>query len=113
MFNRSVYFGGDSNSTTQNVKVNAVSGGIVKNHADSFFLRFHLTSDLAKMLLSPIPHRTIKTKYVENTYRGSEKVISPDQCVEVLQLVIVGDMEVVAEVIDLDNDEKKDSSNEQ
>jgi hypothetical protein len=84
MFN-SVFYGGDTA-----VQVNAVTGGIVKNHKDSFFLKFHLGSQRAKTLLSPQPFRWIDERYERNKQR-----------VEVLQLVIVGDMEVVAEIIDL------------
>lgn len=93
--NQSIFF-----KNNQNIKVNAVSGGIVKNHPDSFFLRFHLKSSLAEMLLSPKPYR----KHRKWSYDASEKY----WYVEVLQLVIVGDMEVVAEVIDL---KEKDETN--
>lgn len=86
MFNHSVYFDGNNTS----MKVNSVSGGIVKNTANSFFLRFNLKSELSKTLLSPKPYRMYKGKY------NNER-----QDVEVLQLVIVGDMEVVAEIIDI------------
>lgn len=91
MLNRSVYFAGDTN-----IKVNAISGGIVKNHKDSYFRRFHLKSDMAEKLLSPCPYRMIKNK----SYPYDEK-----QFVEVLQMVVVGDMEVVAEIIDIPKEE--------
>lgn len=92
MFNRSVYYAGD-NST--NIRVNAVSGGIVKNHADSYFKRFHLRSNMADRLLCERPYRIVEEAY-------SKKYVY----VEVLQLVIVGDMEVIAEVIDIPEETK-------
>ena len=64
----------------QTIKINAVSGGIVRNYKDSFFLRFHLKSPLAEQLLDEEP-RYSKRKVV------------------VLQLVICGDMEVIAELM--------------
>lgn len=84
MFNRSVFFAGGTN-----VHVNAVSGGIVKNHPDSYFLTFHLSSNLAEQLLSSIPH-----------VKGSRYPYT-ERYVEVLQMVICGDMEVIAEIIDI------------
>jgi len=98
MFNRSVYFSGNTTTNT-NIKVNAVSGGIVKNHKDSFFLRFNLKSALSERLLSENPHRG--TKPNRDKRYSSDPSTLPDKFVEVLQLVIVGDMEVIAEVIDL------------
>lgn len=95
MFNRSVYFAGDTN-----VKVNTVSGGIVKNHKDSYFLRFHLNSTLGEKLLSPEPCRISRIED-RDKYGYSSKIP-----VEVLQMVIVGDMEVVAEIIDLPSEQE-------
>jgi hypothetical protein len=102
----SVFFGGDTVSRT-NVKVNAVSGGIVKNHASSFFLRFHLKSSDAEALLSPKPGRWI-TVY-ESYDRDRKWPKKEKKPVEVLQLVIVGDMEVVAEVIDIPLEDKQET----
>ena len=102
---QSVFFGGSTNST--NIKVNAVSGGIIKNHANSYFLRFNLKSELSRTLLHPEPYRerepTWKEKEAYKKERYTElKVIKLP--VEVLQLVVVGDMEVIAEVIDMKPD---------
>lgn len=106
MFNRqSAFFGGSTNST--NIKVNAVSGGIVKNHANSYFLRFNLKSELSKTLLHPDPYREREPTWEEKEAYKKEhytelKVIKLP--VEVLQLVVVGDMEVIAEIIDMKPD---------
>lgn len=86
MFNRSVYFGGGTN-----IKVNAVSGGIVKNHPDSYFRTFHLNSELARTLLSSTPYYQPDN----SRYRSDKKYV------EVLQMVVVGDMQIVAEIIEL------------
>lgn len=101
MFNRSVYFGGSDT----NIRVNAVSGGIVKNHKDSFFLRFNLKGAEAEAMLNPSPCRLRKATYDEKNKPPYEPYVKVP--VEVLQLVIVGDMEVVAEVIDIPSMEQK------
>lgn len=67
------------------VNINAVNGTIVKNHKDSFFLRFHLKSNLSDALLYANP----RMKYNEREYRE----------VIILQMMLCGDMEVIAEVI--------------
>ena len=41
-----------SSSNNTRIKVNAVSGTIVKNYRDSFFVRFQLGSKLGEFLLS-------------------------------------------------------------
>lgn len=106
MFNRqSVFFGGETTNST-NIKVNAVSGGIVKNHKESYFLRFNLKGELANTLLSTEPHRLVA--YYESYDTQRKWPSSRKKLVEVLQLVVVGDMEVVAEVIDLPEPEAQE-----
>ena len=108
MFNRqSVFFGGDTNNT--NIKVNAVSGGIVKNHASSYFLRFNLKSELSETLLCPEPYRMREATYEERERKGLSWGAKVKTYVEVLQLVVVGDMEVVAEVIDIEAENNVDN----
>lgn len=71
------------NNTT--ISINACSGGIYKTYPKSFFKRFHLNSPLAETLFEEDPHLKLKT--------GEKfKVV-------VLQMVICGDMEVMAEII--------------
>lgn len=57
------------------VHINAVTGAIIKNYNKSWFERFHLQSKRAKELLT----------------RGNNTVV--------LQMVVCGDMEVMAECI--------------
>ena len=64
------------NNTTTNIKINAVTGAILKNHPDSWFERFHLRSARANQLLQ----------------EGVGNIV-------VLQMVVCGDMEVMAECV--------------
>lgn len=63
------------NSYSQNIKINAVSGAILKNHPKSWFERFHLNSGRADQLF----------------VSGSHTVI--------LQMVVCGEMQVMAELV--------------
>lgn len=74
--------------TYNTIKINAVSGGIYKTYHESWFQRFHLQSKMAETLLKPYD-RKIK---VDTSYYSSEEV-------SVIQMVLCGDMEVMAEVI--------------
>lgn len=70
MINRSC-----AGDTSQSIKINAVTGAILKNHPKSWFERFHLKSERAKELLKA------------------------GQIIVVLQITICGDMEVIAELV--------------
>ena len=61
---------------TNNTKINAVSGAILKNHPKSWFERFHLKSPRS-----------------EELFKKYSKTI-------ILQMVMCGDMEVMAELVD-------------
>ena len=76
---------------TNNVKINAVTGAILKNHPKSWFERFHLNSERAKQLLIEGGHKFDRYYYKDKfeKYNG----------ITVLQMVICGDMEVMAELI--------------
>lgn len=76
----------------QTIKINTVSGGIVKNYKDSFFERFHLKSDLASKILGHKP------EYPINQYVSKPIVV--------IQMMVCGDMEVVAELMFKDDFEK-------
>lgn len=76
----------NSYHTTQSTKINAVSGAILRNHPKSWFRRFNLKSSLADSLLTPGGHRA-------ESWRENDKDII------VLQMVICGDMEVIAECV--------------
>lgn len=79
---------------TQSIKINAVSGAILKNHNKSWFKRFHLQSDTAKRLLVEGGHKATAKEYSRE--HGWE---DPDHDIIVLQMVICGDMEVIAECV--------------
>ena len=72
-----------NNKTFNTIKVNAVSGGIYKTYKESWFERFHLQSERAKVLL-------LENRETYN-YNYNDLII--------LQMVICGDMEVMVEII--------------
>ncbi len=65
---------------SNSIHINAVSGTIVKNYDDSFFVRFHLKSPYADGVLNSTPKHCGKPAVV-------------------LQMMVCGDMEVIAEII--------------
>ena len=73
-----------------NIKINAVTGAILKNHPKSWFERFNLKSDRAKALLTEGGHKA---------YRYFDKDRNPEKDITILQMVICGDMEVMAELV--------------
>ena len=96
MFNNyAVNVGGSSH--TSNTSINAVSGTLAKNHPYSFFRRFHLESKVAKRILSENPH------YTKPSYEGQNYEYWKEIPIVVLQIMVVGDMEVVAEIVEVDN----------
>lgn len=74
---------------TNNTNINAVTGAILKNHPKSWFERFNLNSSRAKRLLT------------EGGDKGYKQYSYDDSCnpITVLQMVICGDMEVMAELV--------------
>lgn len=97
MFNTNVDV--NQKSTT---KVNAVTGHILKSHPLSFFQRFHLRSNMAENILGDKP--TYKTK------RGDSLSYASHHDVVILQMLVCGDMEVIAEIMfkdDYDNANKE------
>lgn len=89
MFNS--YSTGDVNST---IKINACSGGIYKTYKESWFKRFHLKSNLAEILFNKEKafYCVEQDKYEDYGRRDYKPVV-------VLQMIICGDMEVIAEII--------------
>lgn len=87
MFNTNVC---TSNKQIVSTHVNAVSGNITKTYRNSFFRRFNLQSDLARTLLSNNQTLSCRKKgdYSDKAYE-----------VEVIQMIVCGDMEVIAEVM--------------
>lgn len=89
-----------SNSNTNNVNINAVTGAILKNHPKSWFERFNLNSQRANVLLTEGGHKATKKAYRDSyRYLDSYDVTDPDKDITVLQMVICGDMEVMAELV--------------
>ena len=103
MFN--TYNAGDTN-----LKINACSGGIYKTYKESWFINFSLNSTLANKILRKegcyyrpgYGYSTDKYNLVESCNKGLEKVKE----VEILQMIICGDKEVIAEVIFKEDFEK-------
>lgn len=91
------------NAGNTNLKINACSGGIYKTYKESWFINFHLESTLANRILRKegcyyrpgYGYYTDKYDLVDRGNRGLEKIKE----VEILQMVICGDKEVIAEVI--------------
>lgn len=100
MFNTSYYKGGNC---TNNVKINAVTGAILKNHPKSWFERFHLNSPRAKALFKEGGHQATKQVCAErDDIYGRHQYATerdPDKDITILQMVICGDMEVMAELV--------------
>ncbi len=85
-----------SNYTNKStIKINATTGGILKNHPSSWFERFNLKSIRSDILL----HKPTNNE---------------DDDVIILQMVICGDMEVIAECVTRKDYEswRKDLNNE-
>ena len=71
---------------SQSIKINAVSGTILKNYKDSFIIRFHMKSELAKCVLSNDQDAYLK--------RDGRKCL-----IVVLQVMLCGDQELLAEIM--------------
>lgn len=82
----------------QSISINAVTGAILKNHPKSWFERFHLKSERANKLLCEGGHKAMKKVY-DDEVRYSYEVENPEKNIVVLQMVLCGDMEVMAELV--------------
>lgn len=91
------------NSGNTNLKINACSGGIYKTYKESWFINFSLNSDMADKILRKegcyyrpgYGYSISKYDLVGRGNDGLEKVKE----VEILQMIICGEKEVLAEVI--------------
>lgn len=98
------------NAGGTNLKINACSGGIYKTYKESWFINFHLDSALANRILRKegcyyrpgYGYSTDKYNLVESGNVGLKEVKE----VEILQMIICGDKEVIAEVIYKEDFEK-------
>lgn len=86
----------NTNNYSNNLKINACSGGIYKTYKESWFKRFHLRSDLSDILFKK--NKCFYSEYV-NKYSEKEDDYYNNKEVIVLQMVICGEMEVIAELI--------------
>jgi hypothetical protein len=101
-------FNSYSSCSSQNIKINAVTGAILKNHPKSWFERFNLLSDRAKALLHEGGNKAKKEETDFSEYRcHTHYVDNPDKDIIVLQMVICGDMEVIAECVHREDYEQK------
>ncbi len=73
-----------------NIKINAVTGAILKNHPKSWFERFHLDSYRAGQLLVEGGHKFSDSYRYQAEKHGG---------ITILQMVICGDREVMAELV--------------
>lgn len=89
-------FNTTNNSTriSNNLNLNAVNGTILKSYPKSFFKRFHLQSDFAKQILCEDPKMNIHEKNI-----GAGSYFSNYKPVIVLQMMMCGDMDVIAEIM--------------
>ncbi|CAI3587087.1 hypothetical protein [Clostridium neonatale] len=89
-------FNTTNNSTriSNNLNINAVNGTILKSYPKSFFKRFHLKSDFAKSILNEYPMMDI---HEENGGAGAR--FSNYKPVVILQMMMCGDMDVIAEIM--------------
>lgn len=94
------YSSGGSASVNSSIKINAVTGNILKNYRKSFFKRFKLESKLATQLFDEErPHLIKYTQkyYGDNdykTYNSEEK-----RPVVIVQMMMCGESEVLAEIM--------------
>lgn len=103
MFN--TYNAGDTN-----LKINACSGGIYKTYKESWFISFSLNSNLSNKILRKegcyyrpgYGYSTYEYDLVDRGNSGLDKVKE----IEVLQMVICGEKEVLAEIIYKEDFEK-------
>ena len=93
---------------SQSIKINAVTGAILKNHPKSWFERFNLNDKRAKNLLCEGGNKAQQSK---TAFIGSmcttHYVDTPEKDIIVLQMVICGDMEVIAECVYREDYEQK------
>lgn len=91
----------NSYSSNNSIKINAVSGTIVKNYRKSFILRFNMGSLMADHILS------------ENPFIAKNYIKIP---IVVLQVMLCGDKELLAEIMwkeDFDEIFKAESEGEE
>lgn len=85
------------------VRINAVSGMILKNHPKSWFKKFGLNSVVASDLLTEGGHQAHKRELYDGGGRYSDNIYiskrDPDNDIIVLQMMLCGENEVIAECV--------------
>ena len=95
----------NSASFKNSIHINAVGGTLVKNYKDSFILRFHMNSNLADKLLTKEPTLCKRTEEYKD-YRGEWKTKKIMESVVVLQVMLCGNDEFLAEIMWKDDFDK-------
>lgn len=101
------YSSGGNSSINSSIKINAVTGNILKNYQKSFFKRFKLDSEMAKQLFDEEqPHLSKYTyQYYDNdSYKGYKK--EEKRPVVIIQMMMCGESEVLAEIMWQDDFDK-------
>lgn len=93
------YSSGGNASVNNSIKINAVTGNILKNYQKSFFKRFKLESKLATQLFDEEqPHLSKFTKeYYDNSYNSYMN--EEKRPVVIIQMMMCGESEVLAEIM--------------
>lgn len=93
------YSGGGRATANSSIKINAVTGNILKNYQKSFFKRFKLDSILSNQLFDEeCPHLVkYSTDYYDNSYRSYQK--EEKRPVVIIQMMMCGDIDVIAEIM--------------
>lgn len=86
----------NNHTHNHNISINSCSGGIYKTYKESWFKRLHLKSALMEMLSNHENVRYYNDIYIINTYHPDYDKAKP---IVVLQMVICGEMEVIAEIM--------------
>ena len=94
----------NNTKTINDLKINACSGGIYKTYRESWFKAVHLKSELMKYLSDSTRIRYYAKKddymigdyYKNGFYTNYYREAKP---ITILQMVICGEMEVIAEII--------------
>lgn len=90
---------------TQSIKINAVTGSILKNHPKSWFECFDLNSTRANALLHEGGHKGGAEHYHHSygslypPHDSSVPVHDPAKDIVILQMIVCGDMKVIAECV--------------
>ena len=82
-----------NNYSSNTIKINAISGTLVKNYKDSFFLDYDIGSNLANALHSAEPRYYAKGSYHQSLRKEDA------QPVVILQTMLISEKRVMSEVI--------------